>query len=292
MNFKKDKNALSIPWVESPFFNELVKNNPHPLNNMATEFHNNGYVKITPSITDREVDIIIKDVAMGIEGEKAILQDDIYKYNEAPRVFEGWRDIESVKQLTLQPEILDALEFLYNKTAYPFSTINFTKGSNQPLHSDAIHFHTIPQLWMCGVWIALEDVSEQNGALTVVPGSHKLPVFEYPDMNLPHPDDVENGKEENYRVYEEFVKDLVDASPLEKTTVPMKKGEVLIWAANLLHGGSEILDPNSTRHSQAIHYFFEGCDEYYHPMFSNRNKGQYASKWCDENNNIRINSKK
>jgi hypothetical protein len=38
-----------------------------------------------------------------------------------------------------------------------------------------------------------------------------------------------------------------------------KKGEAVIWAANLLHAGSRQRDPNVTRWSQVTHYFFENC---------------------------------
>ena len=30
---------------------------------------------------------------------------------------------------------------------------------------------------MCGVWVALEDVTEGSGPLDYLPGSHKLPVL-------------------------------------------------------------------------------------------------------------------
>ena len=48
-------------------------------------------------------------------------------------------------------------------------TINFLKGSNQPLHQDSIHFYTEPQRWMVGTWTALQDMTEDCGPLTVVP---------------------------------------------------------------------------------------------------------------------------
>src|SRR5262249_28209095 len=38
-----------------------------------------------------------------------------------------------------------------------------------------------------------------------------------------------------------------------------RKGDTLIWAANLLHGGSHQRDLNATRWSQVTHYFFENC---------------------------------
>jgi hypothetical protein len=45
------------------------------------------------------------------------------------------------------------------------------------------------------------------------------------------------------------------------------KGQALIWAANLLHGGSVQHDPARTRWSQVTHYYFRDCI-YYTPAFS------------------------
>ncbi len=37
-----------------------------------------------------------------------------------------------------------------------------------------------------------------------------------------------------------------------------------------------------TRWSQATHYYFENCDYYYCPMYSNRLEGQYSEKNLSE----------
>jgi hypothetical protein len=47
----------------------------------------------------------------------------------------------------------------------------------------------------------------------------------------------------------------------------MKRGEAIIWSANLFHGGEKINDPTRTRLSQVTHYYFENC-MYYTPLFS------------------------
>jgi len=51
-----------------------------------------------------------------------------------------------------------------------------------------------------------------------------------------------------------------------------RKGQALIWAANLLHGGSPQHDPKLTRWSQVTHYYFEDC-VYYTPAFSDEPLG-------------------
>jgi hypothetical protein len=60
---------------------------------------------------------------------------------------------------------------------------------------------------------------------------------------------------------------------LEKRVAIMKRGEAIIWAANLYHGGEPILEPGRSRHSQVTHYYFDGCS-YYEPLTSNRYLGR------------------
>lgn len=288
-NFKTDKNALTLPWTESPFFYDLLEssNLTDEEKQMAINFHEKGYLIIDLELTDEYLSGVINDMYDAIKRDSVKLQAEFYTYSDSPRIFEEWRNSDNIKDLCLHPKLIKTLEFLYNKEAFPFSTINFIKGSNQPLHSDAIHFHTIPQLWMSGVWVALEDTTTENGTLNIVPGSHKWGVYDYQSLGLPHPDEYEDGEKNNYRIYEDLIRGLVEAYNVDVVPVPLKKGQALIWAANLLHGGMQIVDENSTRLTQAIHYFYKDCTRYYHPMFSNIYEGNYAKKWCDEKSNIK-----
>ena len=287
--FFADKDALNIPWVESPFFYELLEKEDLTLEqkNQAIQFHELGYVILDLELSNEFLDTVITEMYDAIKRDTVTKQAEFYTYSNSPRIFEEWRNSDSIRELCLNKKLIDTLEFIYNKEAFPFSTINFINGSNQPLHSDSIHFHTIPQLWMSGVWVALEDTTLENGTLNIVPGSHKWPAFDYDSLKLPHPDTIQDGEKENYRIYEEFIMRLVEAKGGEIKPVPLKKGQALIWAANLLHGGMPIVDETSTRLTQAIHYFYKDCTKYYHPMFSKPYEGVYADKWCNESTNIK-----
>lgn len=287
--FFTDKNALDIPWTESPFFYELLSNSKltEEQRQQAIQFHEKGYIILDLELSDNFLNHVVTEMYDSIERDNVTKQAEFYTYSNSPRIFEEWRNSDAIRELCLNTKLINTLEFLYNKEAFPFSTINFIKGSNQPLHSDGIHFHTIPQLWMSGVWVALEDTTTENGTLNIVPGSHKWPVFDYDSLKLPHPDTMPDGEKENYRVYEEFIRRLVEANNAEIVPVPLKKGQALIWAANLLHGGMQIVNENSTRLTQAIHYFYKDCTKYYHPMFSKPYEGIYADKWCNEQTNIK-----
>lgn len=287
-----DENALDVPWVESPFFYSILENKKlsGEQKQQCVDFHERGYLIVDLDIPENEIQQVVSDMYKALEDEKTVFHADHFTYTETRRIFEHWKTSEAIAKLTVNPELLRVLEMLYGREALPFSTINFIRGSNQPIHSDTIHFHTVPSLWMSGVWIALEDVSAENGSLTVVPGSHKWPVYDYQNLNFPHPDLIENGEAVNYRQYEEFIESLIQVNKAERKIVKLKKGQALIWAANMLHGGCNvegITDLTKTRLTQANHYFYRGCSEYYHPMFSNKLKGEYATKWCNEETNIK-----
>lgn len=47
-----------------------------------------------------------------------------------------------------------------------------------------IHFNSIPSSYMCGAWVALEDINMDNGPVVYYPGSHKLPEITPKDVGV------------------------------------------------------------------------------------------------------------
>lgn len=176
------------------------------------------------------------------------------------RIQDAWRTSPAVRQLALEPQVLKLLKELYGRRAFAFQTLNFQTGTQQLTHSDTIHFNSLPSGFMAGVWVALEDVDTQNGALQYFPGSHLLPEVTMQDVGVP-------AQSNYYRDYERFIGDLIVQKELSAEFGIMKKGQVFVWHANLLHGGGPHPDKSRTRHSQVSHYFFSGC-RYYTPMLS------------------------
>jgi hypothetical protein len=72
---------------------------------------------------------------------------------------------------------------------------------------------------------------------------------------------------DQYAEYELHIERLIARERLEPRHGTIRKGQAIVWAANLLHGGAPQEDRTRSRHSQVTHYFFEGC-RYWAPMVS------------------------
>lgn len=186
--------------------------------------------------------------------------------NRAP---DAWLRSRAVRRLARHPEILRLLRAAYGREPFAFQTLNFRCGTEQPLHSDTIHFHSEPAGFMCGVWIALEDVDPRSGPLLYQPGSHRLPVLNMRDVGV-------NGAPElaDYeRCYEPRFRLQLQAAGLATRSLLLRKGQAFAWAANLAHGGAAIEDRALTRRSLVVHFYFKDA-VYYTPRLSDEPAGQ------------------
>ena len=253
---------INLPWVESPFFEELLKSKrlSEEQTRLVREYHDNGYVVI-PGLLPQSLIDKTKD-----DAEKKAFDPGfpLKTQRDETRVQDFWRASEATKELAGYPKVLEILELLYERPAIPFQTLSFRVGTQQKAHSDTIHFSSLPAKFMCGVWVALEDITDENGPVFYYPGSHRLAEYNYADIKKT----AETASYEDYKEYEDFIEKLVEVNKLEKKKFLAKKGDMLIWSSNIIHGGSPVTKAGSTRWSQVTHYFFEDC-YYYTPMLSN-----------------------
>lgn len=252
----------NLPWIESPFFSQILqtKNCTSEQKEMAQFYHDNGYLKCSACIPHTLIDQVVAD-----SKNKGFNPDfEIKTMRDTARVQDLWRYSASVQALAAFQPVLDILEFFYGRETIPFQTLNFCVGSQQRAHSDSIHFSSLPSRYMCGVWVALEDVTLENGPLFYYPGSHKMPEYNFSQIK----ETANPTTYEDYKEYEDFMEALLGVSGYKKEIFLAKKGDVLIWSSNIIHGGMPVLKTGSSRWSQVTHYFFKDC-YYYTPMLSN-----------------------
>ncbi|HTE05605.1 MAG TPA: phytanoyl-CoA dioxygenase family protein [Planctomycetota bacterium] len=270
-----------MPFIESPLFESLLAASPQPeqVKSLARSFHDDGFLILESFFPADAIDAVLDryDWLFDPATEFDALPQ-IRKQLEADpnRRQDAWRVCEPVRALASDPRLLDLLKALYGRPPIPFQTLNFLSGTEQSAHCDAIHFSCLPSGFMCGVWVALEDVTEDNGPLHYYPGSHRLPEVRLEQLRLwPGDNPTELGPD--YAFFEDYVRAVLRARSLEQERLVIRKGTALLWASNLLHGGCPIARPGSTRKSQVTHYYFENC-LYYTPIRSNPLLGEYCLK--------------
>ena len=270
--------GLDLPWVESPFFSELL-----PQRELTAEeerqaklFHERGYLIVEDAFSPDLVDRVRATIA-------PLFRPDAVDPRKSPNRFQdAWRDHPAVREMATDAGILDLLRRLYGREPVPFQTLNFERGSEQRAHSDTVHFNVVPRGYMCGVWVALEDVGPDNGTLYYYPGSNRLPDYDFNDLGLRYLNPnrlevLEHHTYDDYDRYEDFVERLMGTHGLVREELSARRGSALIWAAGLVHGGGRIRDPATTRWSQVTHVYFADC-LYYVPMLSNRVTGDIYLK--------------
>ena len=97
----------------------------------------------------------------------------LYKLNEL------YTD-EVLFQYPKLPQILDAVQSIVGPNVMMINSMLInkppdtgTKSSRHPLHQDLYYFPFRPANRIVCAWTAMEPISRENGALVVVPGSHK-----------------------------------------------------------------------------------------------------------------------
>jgi hypothetical protein len=271
LNILTQAQALAVPWLDSPFFPTLLEQAEldAPMRAIVEQFATNGYAIFDPEIPEAWMDGAVAEVR-----DRFYMNSGPY-YSDERRLQDGWLFGDHVRKIATAPRVLEVLETLYRKKPFPFQTLNFRIGSEQKTHSDKAYFDSIPHGYMCGVWVALENVDESNGPLHYYPGSHKLPTFNLYDLGLMA--STTANPVENVPRYEQFVEALMPVTGLQRQELRIERGQALIWAANLYHGGCPILDMARTRSTQVTHYYFEGC-MYYTPVGSDPGLGRLTAR--------------
>lgn len=261
-----------IPIIESPLFEAALPqlDLSEQERQIARDLNERGYAVIDfpdPDILAR----IDRIQARLLHSYPAALADpSADKLLGDLRVQDAWKHDADVKAIAANADVLSLLSRLYGRRAFPFQTLNFPVGTQQPAHSDAVHFSSQPERFMCGVWVAFEDIHPDAGPLEYYPGSHRWPILT----------NVLVGRRgwgqplaSAQTPFEDAWSAMVAAAGLAPERFMARKGQALIWAANLLHGGSRQADPTRTRWSQVTHYFFDDCI-YYTPAFSDEPLGK------------------
>ena len=186
---------------------------------------------------------------------------DGYEYGTSQRVRNLHLRYGAVNELWRHPAVMRYLELIFEVPARACQTLTYVFGSQQGAHQDTIHLTPFPQGYMCGVWVALEDVKPDSGELEVYEGTHRLPRVYMNGSGCPKVLD-DDWSRFDHTVAQRW-RDLLQEARPTKVTYRPKRGTILIWHENLMHAGGVRLDTSLSRRSIVSHYFADGAIAFY-----------------------------
>ncbi|HWB51063.1 MAG TPA: phytanoyl-CoA dioxygenase family protein [Stellaceae bacterium] len=190
-------------------------------------------------------------------------------------------------QMAFAPRLARMLKIIFGEPPAVHQGLHFQIGSTQAIHQDTAYVVIKPALALAAAWVALEDVKPGGGELIYYRGSHRFGDFLYPGNQRHWNTDAHGHEIHNHHLAWLHREASEQGTPLEYFWP--KKGSLLIWHADLAHGGAPIVNSGYTRKSIVFHYcpvsarpaYFDSPDAAMHE-FQTSPEGTYCSSYYRE----------
>ncbi len=207
---------------------------------------------------DRDVDALWRDrpadVAFAYESPPRRFSEAIAAEDRKPRyrIHELQWASETAMRLYLEPRVHRYASLILGERAIATQSLYFEFGSQQALHRDSVVVPTPEFGRLVAAWIALEDIAPESGPLMYVPGSHRLPFYEFRPGQYLYDATSHTGADVEAALA--FYRAELERSGLPTKHFCARRGEVLIWHSALSHGGAPPTTPERTRKSFVVHF--------------------------------------
>lgn len=165
-------------------------------------------------------------------------------------------DVPELLDLCMHPPLMDVLEELVGEPMGLHLNLTGFVSTQRDFHADV--YLNPPEVdgWYAATWVALEDINPDSGPFQYVPGSHRWPplsqekVIELGGLDRSDPDWPRHSEALLTPLYESRINE----DGLTVATPALKRGDVLVWHARLLHRGSRPRVPGTPRRAVISHY--------------------------------------
>jgi len=223
-------------------------------------FIERGYTIFRGAVPAEVIDEVSADAqALLTKPERYVVRDK-GAYVDTTRIREvgiGHRIIDlyavspAARDAIFAPAVGDFLHAVFGEPAIAIQSLHFEYGSQQAIHQDTAYVVSGRPLALAATWIALEDITPGTGELIFFPGGHRFPHFLFgPGMKA-----WSQGRD-GTEVHQRYLAQLqaqAKAAGIKTERFLARKGDVLVWHADLPHGGSRITAPG-TRRSLVAHF--------------------------------------
>ena len=170
--------------------------------------------------------------------------------NHRFKVNDLYLEYPEVRRLALNTRLTPTLRVLLDSTPVLCNSLSYAHGSGQGDHVDSLYMTPRTRGHLLAIWVALEDCDMDAGPLRYYPGSHTIEQYVFSNG-------TNHAINEEMGAWHAYMDRQITERGLEPKVFAARRGDVFIWNAYLLHGGSPILTPGKTRKSVVFHYFSE-----------------------------------
>ncbi len=239
-------------------------------------FKKNGYVIVRDFLDKRDVDLarffykklIIKNNNVAVFRQNTGLVEKNYLTNKNYLLnpIQNIQDLENkkfkpyidqVKKITMSSKIKKLVSFFLKSEPILIQTMQFEIDPRTPPHQDAYYMNSRFDNGMIGVWFALEDIRKEAGRFFLIKKSHKQHRINFKNYEITT----------NHKKYLNRMKQIVIQDHKKISAPYLKKGDIIIWNNNTIHGSAGVLNHNYSRFSLTAHYikndnfYFKGLNK-------------------------------
>lgn len=235
---------------------------------LLEQWNEQGYLVLPRFVPQTLLDAYAEDVAQALRHERYADSDLTLDILDGPQVGQRVRLREAnadainathklndlylesavCRQLNLFEPLCEVLRSLLDGDPVIINSLSFTQGSQQPYHFDTYYMPPPKPNKMVVSSICLEDQTASAGPLRYYPGSHKIPPHHFSHGQL-------HALDEEMAAATQATEEELKVRNLQSETFVGNAGDVFIWHAQLYHGGSPVIDSDSTRRTLVTHYW-------------------------------------
>lgn len=245
---------LAPLWIDSPEAPEILAQQEEPwLREALASLAENGFAIISGAAGAAAIETYRAEIADLLSRPSGLSVSFVDAVGPAETVdlrtplaklLDPYVYAPSALALMFAPKLQAFFEALFQDGVLAFQGLHFEVGSTQTIHQDTAYIATAEPSRFAASWLALEDIEPGSGELTYYPGSHRWPLQW--DHSKPYG--------ESHSEYLASLPAQAAERGVEVQSFRPKRGDALIWHADLAHGGGPITRPDVTRRSLVTHY--------------------------------------
>lgn len=222
---------------------------------IVEKFKQEGCFLYKKALHDHDIETVNSAIDTWIDQHAHALISNRKPDGTYPRLIGLHEEVPAIEALFSNDATLKLQDLLFGCRSSLHTSITFLQGSQQELHRDIPVFNLSPHNLYFRIWVALEDVTSENGPLFGVKGGHKVGIER---DKIAHKfyscfDDIPELNPTLWRQHQQTLQKNYEEEGLTEENFELSKGDILIWHPLFPHGGNKIKNKNLSRRSIVLH---------------------------------------